>query len=184
MKISSLAVTAVALLANAGDAVASSSSSLSSAAGAPISSSGKSKYLPWTRAKIYNPIGGETAAVEDSDSSVLLGEDEEASESLDVSIPLSQSSTLGANDAPLTRDIEMLTEILSDLVLHENEKVHQLCQEFIDYGRQRYVCMDSLCFVDLREGETQMFFINPFQECFFLIITFSASLITSFVICL
>ena len=126
MKVSSLAVTAVTLLANAGDAVASSSSS----AGAPISSSRRSKYLPWTRAKVYNPIGGETAAVAEPDSSVLT-------ESLDISIPLSQSSTLSANDAPLMRDIEMLTEILSDLVNHEDENLHKLCQEFISYGRQR-----------------------------------------------
>jgi len=99
--------------------------------GAP-SSSRKSKFLAWTRAKVYNPIGGDSDA-----SHVPLGQNEEASESLEVSIPLSQSSTLSANDAPLTRDIEMLTEILSDLVLHENENVHELCQEFIDYGRQR-----------------------------------------------
>ncbi len=138
MKISSLAVTALTLLAS--DAVESSSSS---SAGAPLSTSRKSKYLPWTRAKIYNPIGGETAAVAEPESSVLLGQDEEASESLSVSIPLSQSSTLSANDAPLTRDIEMLTEILSDLVQHENENLHELCQEFIDYGRQRCVSMDE-----------------------------------------
>ena len=130
MKVSSLAVTAVTLLANAGDAVASSSSST----GAPISSSRKSKYLPWTRAKVYNPIGGETAAMAEPDSSVT--------ESLDVSIPLSQSSTLSANDAPLMRDIDMLTEILSDLVNHEDENLHKLCQEFISFGRQRYVTND------------------------------------------
>ena len=128
MKVSSLAVTAVTLLANAGDAVAASSSS----AGAPISSSRRSKYLPWTRAKVYNPIGGETAAVVEPDSSAVT-------ESLDISIPLSQSSTLSANDAPLMRDIEMLTEILSDLVNHEDENLHKLCQEFIGYGRQRCV---------------------------------------------
>jgi hypothetical protein len=133
MKVPSLAVTALALLANPGGVVASSSS------GAPASSSHKNKFLPWTRAKVYNPIGGDSSAVAEPESHVLLGQDEEASKSLSVSIPLSQSSTLSANDAPLTRDIEMLTEILSDLVLNENEKVHELCQEFIDYGRQRCV---------------------------------------------
>jgi hypothetical protein len=91
------------------------------------------------RTKVYNPVGGETVAYAEPESSVLLGQDEEASESLGVSIPLSQSSTLSKNDAPLMRDIEMLTEILSDLVLNENEKVHKLCQEFIAYGRQRCV---------------------------------------------
>ena len=76
-------------------------------------------------------------AVSESEGHVLLGEDEEATDSLEVSIPLSQSSTLSSNDAPLTRDIDMLTDILSDLVLHENPKVHELCQEFIEYGRER-----------------------------------------------
>ncbi len=139
MKIPSLAVTALTLLANSGGAVAHSSSS---SAAAPISSSRRSKYLPWTRAKIYNPVGGETAAMPEPESSVLLGQDEEASESLSVSIPLSQSRTLSANDAPLMRDIEMLTEILSDLVKHENAKLYELAHEFIDYGRQRCVRMN------------------------------------------
>jgi hypothetical protein len=142
MKVPSLAVTALTLLANPGGVVASSSSS----AGAPASSSSssrKSKVLPWTRAKVYNPVGGDSNGPE---SHVLLGQGEEASESLSVSIPLSQSSTLSANDAPLTRDIEMLTEILSDLVLNENEKVHELCQEFIDYGRQRCVLRSKILF--------------------------------------
>ena len=128
MKISSLAVTALSLLANGNCAFASSSSS---------SSSGTNKFLPWTRAKVYNPKGGDLVAVSESEGHVLLGEDEEATDSLEVSIPLSQSSTLSSNDAPLTRDIDMLTDILSDLVLHENPKVHELCQEFIEYGRER-----------------------------------------------
>ena len=136
MKVSSLAVAALSLLASPSGAVASSSSSSSSLADAPLaSSSRKSKFLPWTSAKIYNPIGG--TASESTESNVLLGQDEEASESLEVSVPLSQSSTLSSNDAPLTRDIDMLTEILSDLVLHENPRVHELCEEFIGYGRQR-----------------------------------------------
>jgi len=125
MKVSSFAVASLTLLATHDGALASSSER------APSSSI--RKFLPWTRAKatapFYNPVGG----------AVQLGEDAKASESLDVSIPLSQSSTLGANDAPLMRDISMLTEILSDLVTHENKPLQALCQEFIDYGRQRYV---------------------------------------------
>lgn len=136
MKVSSLAVTALTLLASSGGAAASSSLP-SGSAGA----SRKNKFLPWTRAKVYNPVGGATVAEPEGtvESSVLLGQDEAATESLDVSIPLSQSSTLSANDAPLMRDIEMLTDILSELVLSENETVHKLCEEFIGYGRQRYV---------------------------------------------
>lgn len=60
-------------------------------------------------------------------------------ESLEVSIPLSQSTALSKTDAPLMRDIQMLTEILSDLVEKEDPRVHELCEEFLEYGEQRYV---------------------------------------------
>ncbi|VEU37851.1 unnamed protein product [Pseudo-nitzschia multistriata] len=124
MKVSSVALAALCLLANHNGCVESSSSP---SAGIPAATARRSKFLPWTKARVYNPTGGQT----------VLGQDQEASESLGVSIPLSQSSTLSANDAPLMRDIEMLTDILSDLVLSENPKVHELCREFINYGQQR-----------------------------------------------
>jgi len=130
MKVSSLAVAALGLLANPVDA--------SSSTDAPASTTvpRRNRFLPWSKAtKIYNPLGGAQA---------VLGQDQEASESLEVSIPLSQSSTLSANDAPLTRDISMLMDILSDLVLHENPKIHALCQEFIGYGRQRAESPDDV----------------------------------------
>eukprot|EP00535_Pseudo-nitzschia_heimii_P006202 CAMPEP_0197187096 /NCGR_PEP_ID=MMETSP1423-20130617/15229_1 /TAXON_ID=476441 /ORGANISM="Pseudo-nitzschia heimii, Strain UNC1101" /LENGTH=1037 /DNA_ID=CAMNT_0042638585 /DNA_START=43 /DNA_END=3156 /DNA_ORIENTATION=+ len=133
MKIPSSVVTSLFLLSSHSGVLASSSSSAASSAGAHLSSTPstrKSKFLPWTKAKVYNPVGGDSVAVEESES-------KDDSESLEVSIPLSQSSTLSANDAPLTRDIEMLTEILSDLVLHEDENLHKLCEEFIGYGSQR-----------------------------------------------
>lgn len=77
-------------------------------------------------------MGGATEA-----KPVVLGEDEEATTSLEISIPLSQSSTLSKNDAPLMQDINMLTDILSDLVEHENPRVHDLYKEFLEYGQQR-----------------------------------------------
>ncbi|OEU23739.1 phosphoenolpyruvate carboxylase [Fragilariopsis cylindrus CCMP1102] len=126
MKVSLLTVVALSLLANPSGTFASSSRNR------------KNTVLPWTTVKkIFNPRGGAASDDTSSDSHVLLGIDEEATESLEVSVPLSQSSTLSKNDAPLTRDIEMLTEILSDLVQHENPKVHDLYEEFIGYGRQR-----------------------------------------------
>jgi hypothetical protein len=67
----------------------------------------------------------------------ILGENEEATESLEISIPLSQSPTLSKNDAPLMQDIAMLMDILSDLVQHENPKSHDLYKEFLEYGQQR-----------------------------------------------
>lgn len=97
--------------------------------------------FPWTKKKTFYPIigrGGSTsAAATSSDNNVLLARDEEATKSLKVSVPLSQSDTLSQNDAPLTRDISMLTEILSDLVQHENPKLNELYEEFVGYGRQR-----------------------------------------------
>jgi hypothetical protein len=68
---------------------------------------------------------------------LVLGQDEEATTSLEISIPLSQSSTLSKNDEPLMHDINMLMDILSDLVQHENPQVHDLYKEFLDYGQQR-----------------------------------------------
>ena len=128
MKVPSLTVAALSLLANPSGTFASRNR--------------KNTVLPWTTVKkIFNPRGGAASDDTSSDSHVLLGIDEEATESLEVSVPLSQSSTLSKNDAPLTRDIEMLTEILSDLVQHENPKVHDLYEEFIGYGRQRYVVL-------------------------------------------
>jgi hypothetical protein len=68
---------------------------------------------------------------------MVLGENEEATASLEISIPLSQSTSLSKNDAPLMKDIQMLTEILSDLVQYENPQVHDLYEEFLQYGQQR-----------------------------------------------
>lgn len=70
-------------------------------------------------------------------STTSQGKDEKATGSLDVSIPLSQSSSLSKNDAPLMRDIEMLNDILSDIVQKEDMTIHQLVEEFLDYGRER-----------------------------------------------
>lgn len=76
-------------------------------------------------------MGGATEAP------IVLGQDENATTSLEVSIPLSQSSTLSKDDAPLMQDISMLMDILSDLVEHENPRVHDLYKEFLEYGQQR-----------------------------------------------
>jgi hypothetical protein len=102
MKASSLTVAALSLLGPSGTFASSSSRNR------------KNTALPWTTVKkIFNPRGGAASADTTSESHVLLGRDEEATESLEVSVPLSQSATLSKNDAPLMRDIEMLTEILS-----------------------------------------------------------------------
>ena len=68
---------------------------------------------------------------------VILGADEEATESLEVSIPLSQSPTLSGSDEPLMRDISMLSEILLDLVQQEDATIYNLYKEFLEYGKQR-----------------------------------------------
>jgi hypothetical protein len=64
-------------------------------------------------------------------------QDDEETTTLEISIPLSQSSTLSKSDAPLMKDINMLMDILSDLVEHENPRVHDLYKEFLEYGQQR-----------------------------------------------
>ena len=101
--------------------VATSSSSSPSS----TSSSKRHPLLPWTT----KLLGGATNTV--------LAENEEATASLEISIPLSQSTSLSKNDAPLMKDIQMLTEILSDLVQYESPQVHDLYEEFLQYGQQR-----------------------------------------------
>ena len=87
--------------------------------------------------------GGSTTAAQQSSS----GEEEatggtgsggsSSSSSLEVSIPLSQSSSLSKNDAPLMRDIEMLNDILNIIVQKEDMKTYQLMEDFLEYGRER-----------------------------------------------
>ena len=101
-----------------------------------------------------------------SSSSTILGQDEAATESLEVSIPLSQSSALSKNDEPLMRDIAMLTDILSVLVQKEDMKTHQFVEEFLEYGGQRYV-LPSLAVntygrtYNERQGTHPFHFLHP-----------------------
>jgi hypothetical protein len=93
---------------------------------------------PWSFvAKVKG--GGSATLSSDHSDHVILGEDEEATESLEVSIPLSQSPRLlpDGQDAPLMRDISMLSEILMDIVEREDPNVHDLFEEFLDYGKER-----------------------------------------------
>lgn len=64
-------------------------------------------------------------------------------ESLEVALPLSQSDTVQKNDAPLMRDISMLTDILLDVVEQDDPKVKELYNEFLDYGRKRAAVPDD-----------------------------------------
>lgn len=67
----------------------------------------------------------------------LSGEGSDA-ETLEISIPLSQAPALNqSRDEPLMRDIEMLSDILSVLVQQEDLVIHDLYEEFRQYGQQR-----------------------------------------------
>ena len=71
-------------------------------------------------------------------STQKLGSDEQSTESLEISIPLSQAVSLSNDrDGPLMKDISMLQEILSDLILQEDPVVHDLWEEFMAMGKQR-----------------------------------------------
>jgi phosphoenolpyruvate carboxylase len=59
-------------------------------------------------------------------------------EELEVSVPLSQSGSVNKDrDAPLLRDIELLSDIFSDIVNAEDPVVHDLYEEFRQYGLER-----------------------------------------------
>jgi hypothetical protein len=78
--------------------------------------------------------GGDPAA-----AAVHLGENEDATASLEVDSPVSQEPALTEKDAPLMNDIDMLTDILGELVNEENPKIHDIYKQFYEYGTQRYV---------------------------------------------
>jgi hypothetical protein len=69
---------------------------------------------------------------------LVLSRDEELG-SVEVTIPMSQSTEVQTSeqDAPLFRDIAMLTDILLDVVKEEDEKIHDLYLEFLKYGKER-----------------------------------------------
>eukprot|EP00980_Cylindrotheca_fusiformis_P015994 scaffold4703_cov108-Cylindrotheca_fusiformis.AAC.2 len=69
----------------------------------------------------------------------VVVDDEGATESMQVYIPLSESPAVQNNDGPLMRDISMLTDILLDVVEEDNPKIRELYDEFLEYGKQRYV---------------------------------------------
>lgn len=69
---------------------------------------------------------------------LVLSKDEEL-ESLEVSIPMTQTAILEkqGRDSPLFRDIQVLTEILLDTVKGEDENIYNLYFEFLKYGQAR-----------------------------------------------
>ena len=74
----------------------------------------------------------------------IIAKDEEETKDLEVGLPLSQSpSTKTERDAPLMRDIDMLSNILSEIVETEDKVVHDLYEEFRKYGLDRAANMDD-----------------------------------------
>jgi hypothetical protein len=100
---------------------------------------GQASPHPLTNPTILVAKGGATStSTTGATDHIILGEDEKATESLEVSIPLSQSPALQkGRDTPLMRDISMLTDILLDLVRRDDPKVHDLYNEFLGLGKQR-----------------------------------------------
>ena len=82
--------------------------------------------------------GAKSTAKKEDSRNTLLGDDESATKSLDVSIPLSQATELEtARDGPLMQDISMLSEILLDIIQQDDPVIHDLFQEFLEYGKKR-----------------------------------------------
>ena len=74
----------------------------------------------------------------------ILAKDEEETQDLEVALPLSQSTQLNDDrDAPLLQDIELLSNILSEIVQNEDEQVHALYEEFRRLGLDRAEHPDS-----------------------------------------
>lgn len=99
---------------------------------APSSSSPRNKVFS-TKSFVHSLQGGAAG-------SALLGKNEEATTSLEVSIPLSQATALEKDrDGPLMKDIGMLSDILSNLIQQEDPKVKEIYEEFQKLGISRYV---------------------------------------------
>ena len=76
------------------------------------------------------PYGGSAA-------SRILAKDEEETVNLEVSSPLSQSFQVSEREAPLMKDIQLLSDILADIVAREDAQVHDIFVELRDYGLER-----------------------------------------------
>lgn len=65
---------------------------------------------------------------------------ESETESLEVSLPLSQATHLDPKvHGPLLKDIELLSSILAEVVARENPQVHDLYCQLRQCGLDRYV---------------------------------------------
>lgn len=95
----------------------------------PVVASGASPFgFPVALAKL--PPGG----------SRLIAENESETESLEVSLPLSQAAHLDPlTHSPLLKDIELLSDMLAEVVDRENPKVHDLYCQLRQCGLDRYV---------------------------------------------
>jgi Phosphoenolpyruvate carboxylase len=79
------------------------------------------------------PHGGSTATA--TSSARLLAKNQEETQSMSVSLPLGSSQLDNERDAPLMRDLELLSGILSNIVnTKEDAKVHDLYEEFRHYA--------------------------------------------------
>lgn len=68
----------------------------------------------------------------------IIAKDQEETQNLEIAAPLSQSAFLNKDrEAPLLRDIELLSGILSELVNTEDSTVHELYEGFRQYGLDR-----------------------------------------------
>jgi phosphoenolpyruvate carboxylase len=56
----------------------------------------------------------------------------------EIAVPLSQSGSIDLNrDAPLLNDIQLLSQVLSEIVQSESQTVHDLYEQFREYGLER-----------------------------------------------
>lgn len=74
----------------------------------------------------------------------ILAKNQEETSNLEVAAPLSQTAALDKErEGPLLADIELLSDILSELVNTEDSTVHDLYEEFRQYGLDRAADPDN-----------------------------------------
>jgi phosphoenolpyruvate carboxylase len=78
----------------------------------------------------FVPLGG-------GGSRIIAKNQEESSDLADVAVPLTQKATLEEDDDPLIEDIELLSNILSEIVQAEDPAAHNLYESLKSFGHVR-----------------------------------------------
>ncbi|KAL7561881.1 hypothetical protein ACA910_014256 [Epithemia clementina (nom. ined.)] len=97
-------------------------------------------YLDHANAIFLPPYGGGSGG---RDGGRVLAQDEEETLSMKVAEPLASAGVDPSRDEPLMGDLNLLSQMLSDLVNHEDHAAHDLYEHFRQLGLERAQAIDN-----------------------------------------